>query len=356
MDQNNNPIIDVQEEQPSGKKEKYKKYDFIVLIICLLIAVSIWVYVMNTSQDVIDREITLTLDVSGEIYAATGMTIFSNLDDSFEGSDMDYSKLQVTLKVSGPKNVIDRYTAEDYEIKVDTSEIQGAAVQRLSFLYTMPSPEITFGSIDTFLPTDMLYIDKEATTTLTKITAVPKNAVGSGASITMTPKVEAFNISGPERTINSITSASIVVDLSGMVTSSTISSSNIKIYGAEGEIKSSYLKISPLYVNVDVVIENSRNFPITFKQTTAVDSEYTYTVALTGDVSEIALYGDTALMTFDNFAIDLGDITKLSELTGTVAIKDLPLPKGLSLGEGMAELSISYVITKTPVGTEIGKS
>jgi len=166
--------------------------------------------------------------------------------------------------------------------------------------------------------------------------------------------VPALNISGPEKTINSITGAAIVVDLSGIVTSSIVSSYDIRIYGADGnEIKSSYVNIDPSGVTVDVMLETERRFPITFKQTTAIDEEYTYTAALAGDVSEIVLYGDTALMNFDNFVIDLGDITKLT--AGSVKVSDLVIPKGLVLGEGMEDLTISYVVKKDPVGSEISK-
>ncbi|MBE6600189.1 MAG: hypothetical protein E7640_03170 [Ruminococcaceae bacterium] len=352
MDQNNTPSVEIQETRPTVKK--YKKYDIFVLLACLIIALGIWVYVMNTSQDPIEKTITVEVDVSKQISDATGMTIFSNLDDSFEGSEMDYSKLRVELTVMGTKNVLDKYSAADYQVTVDTSEIKRAAVQRLSFLYSMPSPDITFKSITTALPVDLLYIDKPATATLTKVSAELKSPAASGTNITLTPMVPALNISGPEKTINSITGAAIVVDLSGIVTSSIVSSYDIRIYGADGnEIKSSYVNIDPSGVTVDVMLETERRFPITFKQTTAIDEEYTYTAALAGDVSEIVLYGDTALMNFDNFVIDLGDITKLT--AGSVKVSDLVIPKGLVLGEGMEDLTISYVVKKDPVGSEISK-
>ncbi len=346
MDEQKNIPVNTESEKPSKKKHKY---DIFVLLACLVIAVGIWLYVMNTSQEVVDKEITLTVDVSGQIFEATGMTIFSNLDDSFEGSNMDYSKLNVVLRVSGPKNLIDRYKTEDYKVTVDTDEIQGAAVQRLSFSYDMPSPEITFKSVETLLPTDMLYIDKSATATLTMISAELKNSVSAGTDVTMTPNIKSLNISGPERTINSITRATIVVDLTGVTASSTISSNEIKIYGVDGEIKSSYVNIEPESVNVDVVIETARTFPLTFKQTTVADEEYTYTVALSGEVSEIVLYGDTALMTFENFVIDLGDIKTLQ--SGEIKVSELSLPEGLVLGEGMSDLTVSYIITKVPIGS-----
>lgn len=347
MDENKNVIVEAQDEKPAEKK--YKRYDVFAFIVCLLVAVSIWIYVMNTTQTEIERTVTLTVDVSDQIYQANGMTIFSNLDDTFEGSELDYSKLRVDLTVTGMKNVLDKYTAEDYKISVDTSEIQSAAVQRISFLYDMPSAEITFKSITTALPVDALYIDKPATTTLTKVSASLKSPAASGTSVRLTPQLTALNISGPEKTVNSITRAEIIVDTSRMMTSGTVTAEDIKIFGADGEIKSTYIDIEPAAVNVDVMIEAERRFPIAFKQTAAVDNEYKYTLALTGDVTDILLYGDTALMSFDNFVIDIGDITKLSELTGSVAVKDLQIPEGLSLGTGMADLSVSYVITKEAV-------
>jgi hypothetical protein len=146
----------------------------------------------------------------------------------------------------------------------------------------------------------------------------------------------------------------IFVDLTGINSSAVISSSEIKLYGEHDEIKSAYVKIEPSSVNVEAKISTERKFPIVFKQTTAADSEYKYTLALTGDVTEIVLVGDTALMNFESFSIDLGDITKITELTGSRKIGDLPIPEGLSLAPGMSELQISYVITKEPVTAAVG--
>ena len=60
-------------------EKKYKKIDLVALILCLIVAIAIWVYVMNLNRSVAEKTITLTVDVSGQIEAATdGMTILSD--------------------------------------------------------------------------------------------------------------------------------------------------------------------------------------------------------------------------------------------------------------------------------------
>ncbi len=354
MNENNNILPEGEASESGTPQKKYKKIDIVAIILCLFIALSIWIFVMNTSQTEVDRTITLTVDVSSQIYEATGMTIFSNLDGTFEGSDMDYSKLRVDLKVSGFKNILDRYEDSDYIINVKTDSIQSGAVQRISFEPVMPSDEISFQSIVTSLPVDSLYIDKQATATISgeKISATLKSGAVSGMTVTMTPNIEELTISGPEKTVNTIAQAQIGVDLLGITTSTKLTSEDIRFLDANGTpIVTTYVKLEPESAEVDVRIDAERSFPISFKQIAATDGTFKYALAITGEVTEIVLKGDTALMPSGNYVIDLvEDITKIT--SGTIDLKDLKLPEGLELGDGMDKLSVSYIVTKEAMVTD----
>ena len=243
MNENNLGASFEAENHAHTPEKKYKKWDIFALFVCLLAALCVWIYVMNTTQKEIERTITLTVNVSEQIYEDQGMTIFSTLDDSFEGSEMDYSKLRVELTVTGMKNVLDKYTANDYRVSVDTDSIRMAEVQRLSFEYITPSADIKVKSINTSLPIDALYIDKPASATLTDIEAILKNVMPTISTVELIPSVSSIRISGPEKAISSITRAVIFVDLTGINSSAVISSSEIKLYGEHDEIKSAYVKI-----------------------------------------------------------------------------------------------------------------
>ena len=348
------------ESSENSSEKKYKKIDFVALIICLIVAIGVWIYVMNMNQSVVDKTITITIDANGEIMDAMGMSIFSNTDGTFEAGEIDYSKLRVQLTVTGLQKVLDKYEDADYSVRVDVSDIEGGAVQRLPLVYSLPSTDISFKSMTTSLPIETVYIDKPATAYLTNIDAEIEGVPPAG-EITIKPLIGTIEISGPEKTVRSITRAELAVNLAGYDKSTTVKTNTVRFFGNDGEIKSSYIKVKTADMQAQVLIVTEKKFSITVKQGTVVADDYKYTVLLTGETVDVMLKGDSALMEGTEVLLDLGDITALTEMSGQVALSELKI---MNNGESVADklaftqstegVFVSYTVTKEPINADGG--
>ena len=333
--------------------KKYKKMDIVALILCLIVAMSIWVYVMNVNRSVVDKTITLSVDIRGQIEDATdGMTIISD-NNTIDGVSIDYSQMTVKVTVSGMQSELDKYKDSDYSVKVDVSDIGSAGVYALSFTCITPSPSITLTSVTPSL-TGYVLIDKPATRTLTKITATYDGSFLTDSTITVFPQSNSsLVISGPESRIEAIDRAEVVVTLASGDKSALRTSGNIRFYDANGnEIKSlGYISIEPSMVTVDVKIEAHRVFPITLKNNVIEKDGYRYTVKLLGELTELLLFGDTADMDSVEVTLDLAERMKdiYSGAGGELSAELIAIPDGFVLETEIAGKTLSYYVEKIPL-------
>ena len=82
MNDNEKVVSEIESADNSASPKKHGRLDIVALIVSLIIALSIWIYVVNTTQSEIERTITVSVDISGQIYEDTGMTIFSKLSQA----------------------------------------------------------------------------------------------------------------------------------------------------------------------------------------------------------------------------------------------------------------------------------
>lgn len=328
-------------------KKKSKRMDLVALILCLIVAISIWVYVMNLNRSVAEKTITLTVDVSGQIEAATdGMTIISD-SNTIDGVSIDYSQLTVKVTVSGMQSVLDKYKDSDYSVKVDVSDIGSSGVYALALNCVTPSDEIEIKSITPSL-TGYVLIDKPATRTLTKITAAYEGSFSSEDTISVIPELKSLVISGPASKIEAIDRAEVVVLLAGENKSANKTTSTIRFYDINGmEIKSlGYINIDPSVVNVYVQIETERSFPVIFKNNVVEKDGYRYTASISGDLTSVALYGDTVNMDSVEITVDFSEIDITAKDSGEISADKLKLPENLELRSELEGKTVSYTVTK----------
>jgi hypothetical protein len=314
------------------------------------VAISIWVYVMNLNRSVAEKTITLTVDVSGQIEAATdGMTIISD-SNTIDGVSIDYSQLTVKVTVSGMQSVLDKYKDSDYSVKVDASDIEVAGVYALSLSCVAPSNEIEIKSITAPALNGFAFIDKLETRTITNITAV--NGTNAPQNYDITCSVQDLNslvISGPKSKIDRIERAEFVIPTLVEYISSAHVSDSIRLYDANGdEIKTQdYIKITPSSANVYVKIETERSFSIVLRNNVAEKDGYRYTVNITGELTTVELYGDTVDMDSVEIVLSLDtmDLTSIPE-SGELSTDMIKLPEGFELRTVLEGKTVSYTVIK----------
>ena len=105
-----------------------RKLNLFPRIICLLVALGIWIYMFNMNEDDITTEIDLQIEVVGtEVLEEKGMMYYG------------FDQNTVTIKVQGTNRDLRQYKASDYKATVDVSGIIDKTVNNLAIKIEHPT-------------------------------------------------------------------------------------------------------------------------------------------------------------------------------------------------------------------------
>ncbi len=240
--------------EPTHHGKGSRKFDLIALILCLVIALSVWLYVESINQGIVEKEIIITFDAEKQIYEETGMHIFSG------NEDIDYSQVEVKLTVSGSKAILEKYDDDEYVVELDTSGItQAGGRYGVYFKYRLPHEEIQYKSIVATAYTSSLMLVDHKTEREVWLTADYVDTPAKNESIVeCIPKTEKIFISGPASMVNEISNVVATVNVNSLKESTVVKSKSFEFFGADGSpilLNGSYVTLTPSEVEVDVVIK-----------------------------------------------------------------------------------------------------
>ena len=105
-----------------------RKLNLFPRIVCILVALGIWVYMFNMNQDDITTEIELQIEVVGtDVLEEKGMMYYG------------FDQNTVTIKVQGTNRDLKQYKASDYKATVDVSSIIDKTVNNLAIKIDSPT-------------------------------------------------------------------------------------------------------------------------------------------------------------------------------------------------------------------------
>ena len=299
----------VVDNTPNGKKTR--KFDLVALLLCLIVALSVWLYVESINQDIVEKEIIITFNAEEQIFKETGMYIFSG------NKDIDYSQVEVKLTVSGSKALLEKYDDDEYVVELDTSGItQAGGRYGVYFKYKLPHEEIQYKSIVATAYTSALMLVDNKTEREVPLTADYADTPAKKESIILcTPKTEKIFISGPASMVNEISSVVAMVNVNSLNESVVVKSKSFEFFGEDGSpilLNGNYVTLSPSEVDVDVTIKYV-NEPITVRvePKTQEIGEYLYEASLNFESGEsVVLYfnGDSSAFPKNGeIVLNLGD-------------------------------------------------
>lgn len=108
-----------------------KKLDLFPRIICLLVAIGIWIFMVNLNDPNSTETLTLKLDLVG----ASGMVTEDGAPLAVVGVD----KTEVTITVKGTNRDLKHFTKGDYRATVDVSGIKNSGEMLLPVKITTPA-------------------------------------------------------------------------------------------------------------------------------------------------------------------------------------------------------------------------
>lgn len=307
--------------------KRLRTTDLIPRILCVLVAVVMWLYVMSNDSPDYQRTFSgVTIEVENAAILSTEKNLsvingYGNLAD---------------ITVTGKKSDVISYSLEDITASVDIGAISEAGRHQLSVSVTAPDGCV----LQSVYPTSVeVYVDE----IMTKTIPVKVNiaSVQYDQSITLgalTPDVSAVTVSGPASVIEAAETAVVDLEL-GTVTTSMSARGELKVVTAAGAgIDNPYLTISQSSVGVNIPVYVERELPI------AVDTKYGYlnedNAVITLVPSTITVRADPKLLEdVDMLTVATLDETQLSD--NTTRIVSITLPDGLENVSGTKTASIS---------------
>lgn len=307
--------------------KRLRTTDLIPRILCVVLAVILWLYVMSIDSPDYERifsGVSIAVENAAVLSSEHNLTIITG-----HGNLAD-------ITLTGKKNDIVSYSLEDIVASVDVSGIKAPGRYQLGVSVTTPEGSI----LHSVYPTSIeVYADEIATKTIP--VKVNISSIQYDQSITLgalTPDVSAITVSGPASVIDAAALAIVSLDL-GTVTTSLSARGELQVVTAEGApVDNPYLTLSQSSVGVTIPVYVERDIPIT------VEPKYGY---LTEENSEIRVAPQKITVRADpkhlagveSLIVATLDETKLED--NTTRIVPITLPEGLENVSGNKTASIS---------------
>ncbi|MBQ7170998.1 MAG: hypothetical protein IJR89_01835 [Clostridia bacterium] len=317
----------------------------VAFVVCLVIAVSAWLYVMQTESP--EYEETFTR-VAVEIENASRLSQTNSL------SVIGGWNAEVEVKVKGKKSDIVKYTAEDLFASVDVGSITSSGVHALDVSVRLPDRLSFVSCYPSSIQVEVDYVETKTVRVEPKIVSASYGTerelgdpVASPAEIT---------VSGPSAVLETVASARVSLSL-GELTGSVVAVDTVTLVDAEGEpVENPYLTLSSGSVSVTVPVYEKKTVPL------KVDYKYGYFNNLycrvTIEPASVTLKGErSALDAVDYILLDTLDEKQItSDITRSIAIS---VPKKTTLVDDVtsATVTVENINTsqKTVTVTDIKK-
>ena len=311
-------------------------------VLALVIAVVLWMIVLNAEDPVITREFT-NIAVTEE-----NVNVISEAGKAYSYAD---GVNTVNVKVSGHTSLVNNVTRNDIKAVVDLSKISdttGAVPVDVS-CERYPSLDVTTEGSSGILRIEIEDLVRKSLSVQVTVTgtAAAGRYVGSG---TASPNL--ITVSGPESVVSEIESAQVKVPVGKGTVSNIRTNSDVQLLDSSGnEVSSSVLTLSESRVSVDVPIYKTKEVPIEMGITgepaagySVISSEY--------EPKKIVIAGpDKALKEIDSIKLSDYDITggkgKLQESISVMDQLEDSLPRGIVLTDPSITVALAVDIEKS---------
>ena len=322
------------EQKPQGTRRRGMGVsDVIALIVCFIIAVAVWFYVMNTESpeyEEIFSRVAVKIDNVSELSEKSGLSVI----EGWNGS--------VDVTVRGRRSEIVKYHSTDLSASVDAGIISVKGEYSLDVNVKLPEG-LTF--VSCYPSTVKVTVDEVSEKTvqvITRISEVKHSTEYELGEPVANPSV--ITVSGPTTVLEQVESAVVNLNL-GEISGSVVVVAPVTLVDSTGaEITNPYLTVSEESVSVTVPLYELKTVPLT------VAYKYGYynssNCQITIEPSIITLRGEHAVIAeIDSILLKTIDEKMItSDRTETVTIS---IPQGTSSADGVtsAKLTIRHIGT-----------
>ncbi len=309
-----------------------KRYDLVPKIICVIFALFLWIYVMDTENpnwEETFENVPVSLINTDELEIDNGLTIYNGYSTT------------VDITVRGRRNEVMNITADDFTVTADVIEITEPGA------YTLP--------ITVKAPGDIEVVSKSQTSVIVNVDkketiVVPVKAKYNELILTefyslgdADVSVDEITVTGPSRYLANIEYAQVSLPDLGRVTSSlTVYASVTLIDNEGGEVTNPFVSMSRTEVSVTIPVYKESDIPL------KVAYKYGYynseNSVVTLSVDSVHVKGDAAVVdSLDAIVITTIDEKKYDD--GETITVPIIMPSGVEnrSGEEFVNVTVSGI-------------
>lgn len=303
-----------------------------IKIISVLVAVIVWMLIINIEDPYKERTFTVTVETINEEALSSVNMVY----EIIEGSTAQ-------VRVRGKKSVVDKLRADDIKATADLSDL--SAVNAVAIVPTL----IKNVSSEPILECDQVLkvALEEMSSKQVKVTVVTEGTPDSGYSIgDCTARPNMVEVTGGQSAINKIDSVRVTVNVNG-ASEDFVKRLKPTAYDANGEeVVSSTLSYSSPKIRASIQLLRTKSIPVNIKIKGEPAQGYEFVKAACLPARIEVAGPDKLLSTIGEVEIPI-DITGMKSSSGAVeqniSIQDY-LPAGISVLSEFAQVSLRIEI------------
>lgn len=225
--------------------KKNKKLNILAFIGCIVLAFTIWIYVMNVKINDNSKTFTIKLDIRGE------STLLNDRNYSIFGG----SEIFVKVTVQGTISELNKCSEKDFGVYIDVSDIENAGMIPINIVVENQRNSVTVVSTDPVQTT--VFVDERVNDKEVPLYAEVADGVLTEDQVIKISS-DIIRVSGPKTYLNDISYAKIVVNslalAEGEQTTAYKSSLPILFYDVtDNVVQSSYIFYNSGEISIEVV-------------------------------------------------------------------------------------------------------
>ena len=311
-----------------------RRHSFLSKIICLLLALILWIYVMeaeNPNWEVTVEDVPLKLTGTDEIEMQNDLTVYS------------YSVRTVNVVVRGRKRDVENITADDINVYADVSSITKAGDYELGIVVTTPEDtEMTERSQSTVTVSVDKRERKNVPVTPKFGSLILEDQYKQERTVV---SLQEITVTGPSRYLDAIDHAEAVIPDLGRVTGSVTATCPLQLVDVDGGVVSSqFVTMSNTEATVQVQISMTKSVPVEIVFARGLyDDE---NVSVKASPETVTIKGDaTAVREIDHITVTLDEKDIYGDGTITTSFT---LPEGVECPDGnFIDVTVEHIGTDT---------
>ena len=302
------------------------KADRWAMAVCLLMSISVWLYVMSTNDTGFEKELSgVGVRIEGESVLATkNMSIINGYDNN----------VKVTLK--GKRGDIGTLTADDLHMYVDVSNINESGRYTLPVMVDLPKNSSLVSIEPSYIAVN---VDVRASAMVSVKVGLDYAIDASYEISEIKPNSESVLVSGPKSVLDTIKYAGVSFNVGHIDKSMTLVGTVLLYDEYDVVISNPYVKCNMSEITVSVKVTTTKTVPLMIRFANGVSNNYNVTL----HPSSVTLVGDPGVLKDISeiyvYTVNDGDVKVGEPLI--LHMNEFDLPEGVTVTDSGRGVSIN---------------